>query len=425
MRTPAQVRAVAAPRMGRAIRSPQHPFQIRQRPWQITPFFIAPVLPGETLKNLMWQSRAVTDPINNPIVGWWMEYYFFYVKHRDLAERAAMEQMMLDPAWDNSAIDAPASVENHYHFGATNRIDWVDLCLKRICAGDDKVNYFRNTSEPWNVATLDGLPLAAITGDTVWDSLRPDAEFDSDDVEITVGGDGIITSSEIDQAMRTWEQLTEMGMTDMSYEDYLATFGMKTQREESHVPELVRFVRRWSYPSNTIDPANGTPRSAVSWSIAERGDKARFFKEPGFLIGLTVCRPKVYLKNQKGSVTGGLNSLEKWLPALMAANPQASLASIPDNGLLGDITDANGAWYDVKDLFLYGEQFVNFDLASTGKNIVALPTAGLQRRYVSDTDVDALFVTPNVAASEYIRQDGLVSLSISGRQWDTSVTRTP
>ena len=38
---------------GRVLRSPRHTFQLRQRPFEITPFLLAPVLPGETMKNLL------------------------------------------------------------------------------------------------------------------------------------------------------------------------------------------------------------------------------------------------------------------------------------------------------------------------------------------------------------------------------------
>ena len=67
----------------RVTRRPQHTFQLRHRPWEIQPFMLAPVLPGETMQNLLLQARVVTDPIKNPLIGWWCEHYVFYVKHRD------------------------------------------------------------------------------------------------------------------------------------------------------------------------------------------------------------------------------------------------------------------------------------------------------------------------------------------------------
>lgn len=427
-------RAVSMPAMGRKLRQPQHPFSIRQRPWAITPFFIAPVLPGETMKNLMFSARCVTDPVMNPIQGWWAEYYFFYVKHRDLAARADFEQMMLDPAWTDDNVDD--TVANPFHYFHGEGINWVDHCLKRILAGDDKVTFFRNTGEAWNSGGLEavtGLPKAAVVGDTVWDSLLADADTVDLDVDVDLDADDTITASEIDQAMRTWELLHEQGLTDMTYEDYLATFGTKVKREELHVPELVRFVRRWSYPSNTIDPSSGQPSSAVSWSVQERADKDRFFKEPGFLVGFTVVRPKVFLSRQRGTVASQMNSLVRWLPAVLSDDPSASLVHQPDTtGLLGDVADANGYWFDMKDLLIYGEQFVNHALDGSGDvNIVTLPATDLTRRYATDADIDRLFADRDTEEPAYtatriwVRQDGLVSLSIAGRQVDSSVTRVP
>ena len=61
------VTATALKPTGRRPRRPSHPFQVRHEPFQIQPFFIAPVLPGETMKNLLLQSRAVTLPLKNPL----------------------------------------------------------------------------------------------------------------------------------------------------------------------------------------------------------------------------------------------------------------------------------------------------------------------------------------------------------------------
>lgn len=425
--------AIRQPAMARRIRQPQHPFAIRQRPWAITPFFIAPVLPGETMKNLLLSSRCVTDPIVNPIQGWWLEYYFFYVKHRDLADRAEFEQMMLDPSWSDDNVDSDAANIWHYFHG--DGINWLDHITRRILAGDDKVTYFRNTGEPWNSGGLEAkssLPKAAVVGDNWTDSLLADEHIQDMDVDVDLNADDTITASEIDQAMRTWEMLHEQGLTDMTYEDYLATFGTRVKKEELHVPELVRFVRRWSYPSNTIDPATGQPSSAVSWSIQERADKDRFFKEPGFLVGYSVCRPKVFLSRQKGTVSSQLNSLTRWLPAVLSDDPSASMVHQPDvTGLLGDVTDAGGYWFDMKDLLIYGEQFVNQAFDTSDVNHVTLPAADLTRRYPTDADIARLFVDQDDVGEDYtatriwIRQDGLVSLNIAGRQVDTSITRVP
>ena len=66
------VNTSAARRTGRVTRSPRHTFQLRHKPFLLQPFMFAPVLPGDTVKNMLLQARAVTSPIANPLVGWWL-----------------------------------------------------------------------------------------------------------------------------------------------------------------------------------------------------------------------------------------------------------------------------------------------------------------------------------------------------------------
>lgn len=192
-------------------------------------------------------------------------------------------------------------------------------------------------------------------------------------------------------------------------------------KEELFKPELIRYSRDWSYPSNTIDPTNGTPRSAVSWSPTIRADKDRYFKEPGFLVGVTVVRPKVYFKNLDSHMTMLMRSPYAWLPPSLAADPNASFVKVS----AGDPPlDANTAAYyvDIKDLFLYGDQFTTENLGSaTGMNLVTLPNAALtNKRYVTTTtDIDNLFVDTGAGVGS-VRQDGVCELHILGRQVDTS-----
>ena len=87
----------AVPATGRKLRQPQHTWLVRQLPFAIQPVCIAPVLPGETLKNALFQIRAVTMPLKSPLIGWWFETYLFYVKHRALAFADQYTNMMLDP----------------------------------------------------------------------------------------------------------------------------------------------------------------------------------------------------------------------------------------------------------------------------------------------------------------------------------------
>lgn len=407
-----RVTLAEVPRTSRINRHPQHPFQVRQRPWQIAPFFIAPVLPGETMRNLLLQARAVSDPVKSKLVGWWAEYYFYYVKMRDLTGRDTFSAMMLDPTTSLAAFNQAALVE-YYH--GTTTISWVKECLERIVTWD-----FRVDGEAWNTYMIGNLPAAQIMQKSWLDSVQNDAAHAViADVNVDLNANATITASEVDKAMYQWQLLRTQGLTSMTYEDYLASYGVRPSLAEQHAPELVRYIRDWAYPANTVNPADGSVASALSWKIAERADKDRYFSEPGFLIGCSIMRPKVYLSKQKGTVTDVMTDLYAWLPAVLRDDFQASLRKVAAlTSPLNANTDAY--WLDLKDLLLYGEQFVNFDLTATDAGLVALPTAALQKRYASSTDADALFSAASPA--NQIRQDGIVSLSISSSVRETSET---
>ena len=410
VRAPAMLRPVG--QVSRKSRRPSHPFQLRHMPWQIQPFLIAPVLPGETLKNILLQSRAVTKPIKNGIVGWWMEYHFFYVKHRDLDDRELFTSMMLDPNATTASKNSAADVKT-YHFAGS--IDWVRLCLNRV-----RDTYFRDEDEIGTAYDIGGLPVGQIGISSWTDSLLPEDAFGAgQDVNVDLNVDANITASEVDNAMRMWEFLRANNFTDASYEDYLATFGVRAPPAESHRPELIRSVREWQYPTNHVDPTTGVPASAVSWAVAARADKNRFFTEPGFIFGVTIARPKVYYSKQSGSLTSVMNNAISWLPAILSDDPYTSVKPFAAGAHpLPAATD--GYWVDIKDLFLYGEQFVNFALSEADANLVALPANAIaNRRYPAAADVNALF-TGSTDAARVITQDGICNLDILGHQVDTT-----
>jgi len=410
---------VDAPRNRRRVRPPRHTFQLRTRPWQIAPFMIAPVLPGETLQNLNIQSRVVTDPIKNKLTGWWNEYYFFYVKHRDLAGRDDFVDMVLEPDKDLSAYDSATKIEHHHVNGTDLAIDWVDLCLTCITEA-----YFRWEGETVSTASVGNLPAAQCQHDGFWDSaINSDdfvdpASFDTDLADVGSEGGAKVLTSEIDAAMRQYHLMRAAELTEMTYEDFLRTYGVSVPKaEELHMPELLRYLKDWTYPTNAVDPTDGSVASACSWSTAGRADKKRFFKEPGFIFGVTVCRPKVFFENITSNGVMLLKDAVSWLPAVLSDDPFTSVRKVT----AGDPPlDANtdDYWVDVKDLFMHGDQFVNFALTEADANIVALPEASGQKRYASGTDADGLFASASPA--NQIRQDGVVQLAISSELRDTT-----
>lgn len=418
------------PKQSRVLRRPSHFWNVAQKPWQIQPICIAPVLPGETLRNLLWQARVVSDPVRNPLAGWWCEYYWFYCKHRDLADEATFVDMVLSLGTSVSGTTGYGTART-WAYKRANTVDWVNQCLEAVV-----LNYFRNEGEPYSSTgyNIDNVPIASVDDRSVLHSLIPQSALTAIDVDLSDAGSPGGTSvlaSEIDATMRQWEFLRANNLTEMDYEQWLATYGVRPRQEEQNVPELLRYARNWQYPANTVDPLTGTPTSALSWAVAERGDKDRFFREPGFILGVCVVRPKVYRRLQRASAVELLDNAFGWLPAIMQDDPATSLkAIVGGTGPFGGVLDTQGTddhVVDVRDLFIYGDQFVNYDpTAADDIPMVDIPDANFNVRYATETDADALFVDEDTEEPEhtatqlYVRQDGVVQLTIAGSQVDTT-----
>jgi len=403
------------------MRSPQHRWQLRQQAFQIQPFLIAPVLPGETLKNATMQSRVVTDPVRNPLIGWWIEYYLFYVKHRDMSGSADFQAMMTNPNHDLSAYAASATTTYDYTYDGG--IDWVDQCMEAV------VNeYFRDEGEDYTDHVFGNLPAAAVAGSGWWDSLQDDSVFKTatTDPDVDLDASGTTTASEVELALRQWQFMREHNLTEKSYEDYLASYGVRQSASERVVPELLKYERNWTYPTNVIDPTDGSPTSACSWAVSMRADKDRFFKEPGFIFGVCVCRPKVYSSSQDGAAVGILGDAFSWIPASLLSDAGVAWKKF-DGGATPTAPGPLGAnvtpdyWIDTRDLFMHGDQFINFALSDADANLVALPATDLAKVFASDTMSKSFFV--DSAGTDFlVKQDGVCALHIASSVRDTSPT---
>lgn len=419
--------AQRAPKVGRVMRRPVHRWNVRHRPWTMQPVSIAPVIPGETIKSGVLQARVVTDPVKNRLIGWWHEYYTYYVPFRAMAIAAELTEMVVNPEWTSANIDSAIAVPNHYFYGR-NGIDFVAQCMDAIAAYD-----FRQPEET-ALRQADGLHLTDINVKNLWHSIVPDSAVTAWDVPVVDGSDANATldASEVDIAMEQYELLRANGLIEMTYEDYLKTYGIRGRAverpEENFHPELLRYNRDWQYPSNTVG-SDGTVSSAVSWSIAERIDKDRIFKEPGFVITFSVTRPKVYMGNQVGAGSSMLDSIRAWLPKVMTDDPYTSLkkfaagegpmlTGFADTAPpLADATPTQAYWLDVRDLFLHGDQFTNH----AGVYNVPLPAKDGNTNYVPDLDAmcDLLFV--DQTTRQHTEQDGTLTLVIAGSQRDFTV----
>lgn len=428
----AQAGISAGRQMARSIRRPNHPFFVTHRPFEITPFFIAPVLPGETLKNLSLNTRCVTDPIRDKLSGWWLEHYFFYVKLSQLLPAtvsAEMPKMLMDPAWAGLATAQAGLVGTTtpflFYSHSASGLNFVRGCRNAVVR-----HWFRDELDDYtsNVLGVNNVPVAQYVGNNVLDSVGLTSELTSADVNVDLNANTTITTSEIAEAFQRYQALLMNTTLEMSWEDFLQAWGVKQPAVEPEKPELIRYSKDWQYPSNTVNPSNGTPTSAVSWSVQLRADKDRFFKEHGFIFGVTVARPKVFLKNHRGSFTSLMSNYKAWLAPWLTRLPQDSFVKCEELAGPLPLTDdtATGGYYaDIKDLFLYGEQFTNFDLSvDVPMNLQPVPSANLQglRYPQTATDLnDPFFVTP--ASANQVRQDGIVTCSIASH--DAAKDSTP
>lgn len=421
-------------KVGRVPRRPVHDFNLRIPPWGIQPFMIAPVLPGETMKNALIQAKVVTDALKSPLIGWHAEFYLFYVKLRDLPIRDELVEMLMDPSkraprWQvrggqNGGVDT--NVAHHDGPNYTRRcLDRVVECYFRA-EGDNPGNLFRDKTD---LSVTPGLPPATVQTRDYWhDSAKLASAMPHDDTEIP--GDQAHKpdiAPGFEAHYQQWEAMRALRLVDATFDDWLKQFGVrvpKAEQEEEHKPELLRYVRDWTYPTNAFDPALKTAAPSCQWSIAERADKDRFFKEPGFVFGVTVCRPKIYLGRQHNRAVDMLNDAYSWLPAILSSDPYTSLKKFGTNeGPLGHTVNGDHRigedyWVDARDLFLYGDSMASQPFDQTdGANVIQLPARDMQKRYPDDAMCNSVFAD---ATRNKIRMDGVVNLDILGAQRDTT-----
>lgn len=394
----------------RVTRSPKHTFHLKHKPFQIQPFSLAPVLAGESLTHAALQSRAVSDVVKNRLIGAWMGYSFFYVPLSRILSAADLKSLLMDMNYNPSALHTAARAAT-YH--AANSIDWASKCLTAVVE-----DYFRDEGEAEGTYMIDGMPAAQILGKSWLDSVYAMTEIP--DAELPVGGPGS-SIEEFNDLYQTWLFMREMKMTEKSYEEYLQDAGVRTKDVIKEV-EVLWTSENWTLPANTIAD-NGSASSAWSWSVGDsrtfEGKNRRFFKEPGFIIGVTVCRPKIFLSGQVEQASALLDNALSWLPAVLKDQVETSLRAVAANtGPLRSVhTTGDGYMVDIRDLFVHGDQFVNYATSTDGVGLVGLPgTTNAASRYPTLAHVQGLFVGTTPAAQ--IEQDGVARFSLLGVQKD-------
>ncbi len=409
-------------------RYPKHTFATFSKPFSITPIGIAPVLAGETLRSIFMESRVVTDPIKNAIGGWKKDYFFFYVPATILFEMGDQFRNMFVDLDDQvpmgsqpGALVAPLAADDKQYYTAKGGMPYLQRALWAIVD-----SYFRDEGEYQNNRPyINGYPVAQIREATWLDSLA-----DKDLVPDQAALDAASDTGDFERLLSAFETLRSLGLANISWDEYLASFGIATpSTEEAKKPQIIAHFNDFQYPSNTVNPVDGAPSSAVSWVFREGENKKRkFFKEPGFVVAITLARPKLFFNGLAGSMASHLDRAWDWLPELLLHTPSSSLKKFePGTGPLGDrVTDTDGYFADMRDLFVHGDQFQNrtaFDPNVTGElsafhSGINLPGADLNWKYPTEAMTNNMFKNP--AGSAGIYDDGYFSMSIQGKQRDTT-----
>lgn len=410
---------MSAPPTSRVGRYPKHPFIVNAKPFTLQPIGIARVLPGETLKNIKFEDRVVTKPIVNSIVGWKQEFYCFYVRITDLLNDA-IRDMFVDPA--NAEITAGVEAANSAAwYTAKGGVNWLKLGTARICD-----TWFRDDGEVMDDFKLaSGIPIVQVRQNSFLDSLT-----DEDDMPEGAAISGATDAGDLERLMEAFEQLRALGMSDMTYEDWLRSQGIAIPGKDENKPELLWRVSDFQYPTNHIgtDATNqGVPTSAVSWVFNTGDRKPKFFKEPGFIIMYSVTRPKIYWGGLAGSACGFAKRAWDWMPNYMRQMPETALKAFAiDTGPLGDRTTlADGYFLDMRDELLYGDQWQNVSAfgadptTSYPNHILPLPAGtAIKYKYLTETMINNFFVD---TGNPYVQHDGYFSLSIMGHEVDFTV----
>lgn len=284
-------------------------------------------------------------------------------------------------------------------------------------------NYFRDEGEDaiggTGPAAIENLPVASYGRLNFAESIIASADMPED----TFSGNAE-DYSDVEKSWQVWEYLRTQRLTQMTFEDWLRTFGVSLNSVGYEIPELIRSYRTFQYPSNTVTQGTGAVTSAVSWVVQQSANKRRFFNEPGFIVGVQIYRPKVYFANQAGAMAQWMSKITDWMPAITHSQPEQSIREFPDSAAGGPYSDEFGSayWLDMRDLYMYGDQFIGSSgfvegVAAASVQQIDQPSTRLTSKYPVEADADLLF---SADTDEYIRTDGIVQLEILSKQQDVT-----
>lgn len=394
-------------------RKPNFPMTGTMRPFGLYPIMAHLVLPGETLKSASSKWTVISQPLKNPFVGAWLESWLFYVKLTDLDRD--LGQMFISDTYSTSGWTSGA--DRPVFFTQSGEIAWIEKCVNRIHEA-----FFLTEGETARVNFGDGIPAVKLNNRAWYQNLM----FEPAEVALDVTGERDHT-----EQISAWQMVQQMQMTELSYESYLEQYGVKSMNLGIGEPEILRFTRSWTKPTNIVEPSTGVATSAWVWNDEMKLEKDKRFEEPGFVIQLATVRPKMYMEGQEYSMLQTLWGFSDFYPAYNLPDPAAGIKRIgtDDPVFKSDLNAAEGEvqlLYDHRDLLSHGEQFINdrtpqysIPFATGWSTIAAANKADVRGEYAESTDIQGLF-TGGTADTQTVVYEGITGLTIAGHVQDTT-----
>lgn len=214
----------------------------------------------------------------------------FYVKLTDIDRD--LSEMFISDSFSTSGYTYTA--DRLRHFGKSGQIKWCQMAMERI-----RDAFFLNEGETAVVLASPDTSISMVKlNQRSW---YQNMMFEPAEVALDTTGE-----RDHKEQMSAFDMITQMQMTELTYEKYLEQYGVQSMNLGIGEPEILRFSRSWTKPVNHIDPTDGTPSSAWVWNDEMKIEKDKRFDEPGFIVMCAAIRPKMFQKAIEYPMIGNL-----------------------------------------------------------------------------------------------------------------------
>jgi len=175
----------------------------------------------------------------------------------------AIRDMFVDPENGDVAGTYGEAANVTWSYCAKGGVDWVKLATERVVD-----NWFRDEGEVMaTYQTAAGNPIIQIKQKTFLDSL-----MDEDVLPEGAALAGATDMGDLDRLLDAFEQLRSLGLSNMTYEDWLRSQGISIPGKDENKPELLWRSSDFQYPTNHIgtDATNNAPDWRHSATASQR-----------------------------------------------------------------------------------------------------------------------------------------------------------